>query len=367
MAVNVFSVPVFLVVFRESLETGIIVSVLLAFLKQTLGGPGRDVTVYKALRKQVWMGTALGLTLCIVVAAAIIGVFYGVGRDSWQAHEYYYEGSFALFASIIITLMGVALLRVGKLQDKWRAKLAKAMEPQAKTTTSTFGSRFKRNQEKYVMFFLPLITILREGIEMIVFIFGVTFAAPATAVPLPVVVGLIVGVFASYLLYKSGSTSKIQIFLVVSTCLLYIVAAGLFSRAVWFFEAQEWNTAVGGDAAEVGAGPGSYDIDRSVWHVNCCSPQLNGGGGWGLLNAIFGWNNSATYGSVISYNVYWIFVICWLVLLRFHEVNGHWPLMKPKAAGKVESTEEMPGTSTPTEHTVNEPKKDMSTTTSALK
>lgn len=148
------------------------------------------------------MGTALGLTLCIVVAAAIIGVFYGVGRDSWQAHEYYYEGSFALFASIIITLMGVALLRVGKLQDKWRAKLAKAMEPQAKTTTSTFGSRFKRNQEKYVMFFLPLITILREGIEMIVFIFGVTFAAPATAVPLPVVVGLIVGVFASYLLYK---------------------------------------------------------------------------------------------------------------------------------------------------------------------
>ncbi|KAL2874396.1 high-affinity iron permease [Colletotrichum sp. CLE4] len=367
MAVNVFSVPVFLVVFRESLETGIIVSVLLAFLKQTLGGPGRDVTVYKALRKQVWMGTALGLTLCVVVAAAIIGVFYGVGRDSWQAHEYYYEGSFALFASIIITLMGVALLRVGKLQDKWRAKLAKAMEPQAKTASSTFGSRFKRNQEKYVMFFLPLITILREGIEMIVFIFGVTFAAPATAVPLPVVVGLIVGVFASYLLYKSGSTSKIQIFLVASTCLLYIVAAGLFSRAVWFFEAQEWNTAVGGDAAEVGAGPGSYDIDRSVWHVNCCSPQLNGGGGWGLLNAIFGWNNSATYGSVISYNVYWIFFISWLVLLRFHEVHGHWPLMKPKAAGKVVSTADMPGTSTPTEYSVNEPRKDMSTTTSALK
>ncbi|KXH67516.1 plasma membrane iron permease [Colletotrichum salicis] len=176
MAVNVFSVPVFLVVFRESLETGIIVSVLLAFLKQTLGGPGRDVTVYKALPTQVWMGTALGLTLCVVVAAAIIGVFYGVGRDSWQAHEYYYEGSFALFASIIITLM-----------QRQRPQLSAC---------------FKRNQEKYVMFFLPLITILREGIEMIVFIFGVTFAAPATAVPLPVVVGLIVGVFASYLLYK---------------------------------------------------------------------------------------------------------------------------------------------------------------------
>jgi high-affinity iron transporter len=59
-----------------------------------------------------------------------------------------------------------------------------------------------------------------------------------------------------------------QTFLIISTCFLYLVAAGLFSRAVWFFETQEWNNIVGGDAAELGEGPGSYDIDRSVWHVN---------------------------------------------------------------------------------------------------
>lgn len=53
MALKVFSVPVFLVVFRETLETAIIVSVLLAFLKQTLDGPNRDSKAYKALCKQV--------------------------------------------------------------------------------------------------------------------------------------------------------------------------------------------------------------------------------------------------------------------------------------------------------------------------
>ncbi len=53
MAKDVFSVPVFLIVFRETLETVIIVSVLLAFLKQTLDGPNRDVKVYKKLRRQV--------------------------------------------------------------------------------------------------------------------------------------------------------------------------------------------------------------------------------------------------------------------------------------------------------------------------
>jgi high-affinity iron transporter len=54
MAPNVFAVPVFLVVFRETLETAIIVSVLLAFLKQTLSGPNQDAKVYKKLVLQVW-------------------------------------------------------------------------------------------------------------------------------------------------------------------------------------------------------------------------------------------------------------------------------------------------------------------------
>lgn len=53
MAKDVFSVPIFLVVFRETLETVIIVSVLLAFLKQTLDGPEKDAKTYKALRRQV--------------------------------------------------------------------------------------------------------------------------------------------------------------------------------------------------------------------------------------------------------------------------------------------------------------------------
>ena len=85
---------------------------------------------------------------------------------------------------------------------------------------------------------------------------------------------------------RGGNVSSIQFFLVVSTCFLYLIAAGLFSKAVWYFESdkvsildrvslkddqltwQKWNKAIGGDASETGAGPGSYDIRQSVWHVN---------------------------------------------------------------------------------------------------
>ncbi|GAP88602.1 putative iron permease ftr1 family protein [Rosellinia necatrix] len=335
MAKDVFSVPVFLVVFRETLETAIIVSVLLAFLKQTLDGPNRNVAVYKALVKQVWLGVGIGFFICLVIAAGIIGTFYTVGRDAWQTNEYNYEGAFALFASLIISFVGVALLRVGKLQEKWRAKLAKALETPVvgggAAASGGFGARFKRLAERYAMFVLPFVTVLREGIEAIVFIAGVSFSAPATAVPLPVVIGLIVGSLVGYVLYRGGTTTKLQYFLVASTCLLYLVGAGLFSRAVWYFEAQQWNNIVGGDAVEVGTGAGSYDIDNSVWHVNCCSPVLNGGGGWGIFNAILGWTNSATYGSVISYNLYWIAIVTALGVMRYREVKGHWPLLKAKA------------------------------------
>ncbi|PHH79356.1 hypothetical protein CDD80_5024 [Ophiocordyceps camponoti-rufipedis] len=319
-ATDVFSVPVFLIVFRETLETVIIVSVLLAFLSQTLD---KNAQTYRALKRQVWTGVISGFVLCMIIAGAVIGIWYTLGRNSWETNENYYEGAFCIVASVIITIMGAALLRIGNMRDKWRAKVARAMNAPVKTGSRRWWARLP---EKYAMFFLPFITVLREGVEAVVFVAGVSSTAPATAVPLPAIVGLGLGILVGWLLYKGASTAKLQLFLVLSTCLLYLVAAGLFSRGIWHFEAQEWNIAVGGDAAETGDGGGSYDIDKSVWHVNCCSPSGPNAGGWGIFNAILGWQNSATYGSVISYNMYWIAVVTAFVVMRFRENKSHWPM-----------------------------------------
>lgn len=55
-------------------------------------------------------------------------------------------------------------------------------------------------------------------------------------------------------------------------------------------------------------------------HVSqCCSPLDNGDGGWGIFNSLFGWQNSATYGSVISYNLYWVVVIAGFLFLGWKE------------------------------------------------
>lgn len=140
----------------------------------------------------------------------MIGAFYGLGRNSWSGAELIWEGVFAIVASLIISVMGAALLRVSKLQAKWRVRLAKALEAEDKKT-GTMRSRFKTWCEKYAMFILPFITIIREGLEAVVFIGGVGLGLKASSIPLAVVCGLIAGTLVGYLVYKYVHILALQI------------------------------------------------------------------------------------------------------------------------------------------------------------
>lgn len=322
--VNVFNVQIFFIVFRESLEAVIVVSVLLAFLKQGLGSSTEDPKVYKKLKRQVWLGAILGVIICLIIGCAFIGAFYGLGNDIWSKSEDLWEGIFCIIATVLISLMGIPMLRINKMKEKWRVKLAQALvkQPDSKKDRFKIGQFTKR----YALFILPFITCLREGLEAVVFVGGVGLNQPATSFPIPVIVGLIAGIAVGTLLYYFGSSLSMQIFLIISTGILYLIAAGLFSRGIWYFETYKYNQATGGDASENGSGPGTYDVAKSVWHVNCCNPETDNG--WDIFNALLGWQNSATYGSVISYNIYWLAVIAVLMLMLFEEKHGHLPFLK---------------------------------------
>lgn len=131
----------------------------------------------------------------------MIGAFYGYGKDHFAGTEDLWEGIFSLIASVIITVMGAALLRVSKLQDKWRDKLAQSLELKDLRHKSKLGY-FKKWMEKYAMFLLPLVTALREGLEAVVFIGGVSLSFPASAFPLPVFTGLLAGGIIGYIIYR---------------------------------------------------------------------------------------------------------------------------------------------------------------------
>ncbi|PWZ02945.1 high affinity iron permease, partial [Testicularia cyperi] len=180
--------------------------------------------------------------------------------------------------------------------------------------------KLRMNRGTLALFMIPLVTTLREGLEGVVFIGGVSLGLPATSIPLPAIVGLAVGLLIGYLIFRSGKTLSVRIFLIGSTCFLLLIAAGMASRAVYYLQFYVYAQLVGDAAAESGDGPGSYNSQGYIWHFNCCNPENNSGGsGWGILNSLVGWNNTATYGSVFMYVGYWLAVAGYLWFQIYRE------------------------------------------------
>lgn len=350
---SLISFKVFFVLLRETFESAIVISILLSFLKQNFTTNEHraeenrvhiDKAVYRSLQLQVWLGAFIGLAICLAIGAVFIALFYLIGTNYWTTYERVWEAVFSVLSSFIISVMGLSLLRMNSMQKKWQAKLSKDMAKQFATDPTGVDEEdivegpqhkrgirgwFKKYAEKYSLMVLPLVTLLREGLEAIFVISGVSASEPVSSLPLSIILAFTIGSLIGVSLYKGGNKMKLQIFLIGSTCFLYIVSAGLMSRGVWFFELEQYVQRCNGqDMTEVGNGPGSYDIANTIWHVNCCSGVNDGG--WMLLNALVGWQNTATYGSILSYWAYWAFVIAMLKIKLFQERNGYLPFIPLK-------------------------------------
>lgn len=380
---NYFSIQIFFIILRETLETAIIISVLLSFINQSdlnqktsqdPDVPQDLITLARQeaktkMKLQVWIGAILGLTICLIIGLVFIVCFYYIGKDYWSYTERIWEGAFSILSSLIITIMGLGLLRINKIMKvKWWMKLGDAYNsdqplkkppqmddldtdvdenisrltydqgatPEGLPVGQGLGrggrrrkSKFRNARQKYFLAILPLITTLREGLEAVVFVGGMGVSNPLTSLPLSILSGILLGSLIGYLLYKGGNKMSLQYFLIFLTCFLYMVSAGLMSRGVWFLELEQFVRKCDGlDVSETGSGPGSYDISKSVWHVNCCNGLTDGW--WMVFNAILGWTNSATYGSVITYSVYWVVVIVWLNLKLVEEKHGYIPFLPVK-------------------------------------
>ncbi|KAG5721431.1 Plasma membrane iron permease [Termitomyces sp. T112] len=342
MAKNLFSVTIFFIVFRETLEAAIIVSVLLGLVEQivhghssisptvsrtitteaeskngsdTGGDPEDDRThrrlLIRKLRIQIFAGSALGLLVALAIGAAFIAVWFTKASNLWAKSETLWEGIFELIACIMIFVMGITMLKMDRAKAKWRVKLSRAFDKK-----QAIDGRTKTG--KWVLFVLPFITVLREGMEAVVFVGGVSLGQSATSIPIAAIVGIICGLICGFLIYQFASRSTLTVFLVVMTNFILLIGAGLFSKAVGSFEQQVFNTLLGADVDDSGGtGPGSYRVQGNVWHLNCCSPE--NAFGWSIFSAIFGWTNNATLGTVLSYVFYWLAAMVTLTYMKFKE------------------------------------------------
>ncbi|KAG0208932.1 high-affinity iron permease [Mortierella sp. NVP41] len=289
--------------FRETTEAAIIVSVLLSFVKQVIID---DPALLRRLKWHIWLGVLIGLGLSLIIGGTFIALWKSLTKNVFQSSEEIWEGSFALIACFMITIMALAMMKSQDLQEKWRGKLALSMN------SNSEGQSVAKRSGKYALLILPMITVLREGLEAMIFVGGVTFDAEAKSIPLAVIAGLAAGALVGFIIYRGGSRVALHRFFVFSTCLLLLIAAGLFSKAINAFEMDKWGKIVGGDADDAG----SFDPRINVWNLSYGNPNDPNNGGWAFFNSILGWNNIASVGTVTGYCVYWLVVILSIVFLK---------------------------------------------------
>lgn len=106
---------------------------------------------------------------------------------------------------------------------------------------SDLGLDREAQSGKWVLFILPLITVLREGMEAVIFVGGVSLGQPARAIPIAAIVGLVCGIIVGYLIYAFASRATLTFFMIAMTNFILLIGAGLFSRAVWSFQENAFN------------------------------------------------------------------------------------------------------------------------------
>ncbi len=256
----------FLIALREGVEAALIVAIIVSYLKKV----GAD-----RLFRPVYLGTALGILGSVAVGALFLLLeveFEGTG-------EQIFEGTTMLIAAALLTTMILWMSRNSRgYSDDLKAKVQQAMS----------------SRQAYGLAILAFLSIVREGIETVLFLGSTSFTSRGLDTLVGGALGLAVAVLVGVAILRYSVRMNMSLFFRVTGVLLVFFAAGLVSNGVGEFE-------------EAGLLPG---IVGHLWDTN---GLIAGESSLGqLLNALFGYNASPSLSQVIAYIAYWIIVILWI-------------------------------------------------------
>lgn len=251
-----------LVTLREGLEAALIISILLAYLRQLERNDGS---------RRVWLGAGTAIAVSLVVG----WVIFTAGAEFEGRAEEIFEGLVSLVAVIVLTWMIFFMRRAG---SKMRSELQERVDSALAGGGVALG-------------LLAFTVVLREGIETALFLFGtdrVTGGSKASTV-IGGLIGLAIAITLGYLIYQGGVHMNLRIFFKVTGGLLLVVAAGLLAFSV--HELQEAHL-LPGDGAK------AYDVS----HILSSDPDVSLPGG--MLRALVGYHDNPSVLEVVAWAGY---------------------------------------------------------------
>ncbi|KAG5178843.1 iron permease FTR1 family-domain-containing protein [Tribonema minus] len=191
------------------------------------------------------------------------------------------------------------MLKMSKFQEAWEAKLRAQLEKA--DAEGTTGTSLRKSQ----MFWIPFISVLREGIETVIFLAGVGAGYPLKSIPIPGIVGLITGLIAGWLLFAAGGKCSMKGFLVCSTVLLLFISGGLALYGAHEFQEAGMFGAYENDEGEIQGA-----MNEPVWNICDCCNQADKG--WDVFNRLFGYTCAPSPWEILVYCLYWVLALTYL-------------------------------------------------------
>jgi high-affinity iron transporter len=258
----------FVIALREGIEAALIVSIILAYLKQ-LGATDRS--------RLVWWGTAAAVILSALVGTAI----FAAGAEFEGETEEIFEGVVTLAAVGVLTWMIFWMRRQG-------ARIRSELQEKVDTALVAGGLALAG---------LAFFAVLREGVETALFLFAAaqgTAVEGASVAPASQVVGALLGlglaVILGILLYRGGIRLNLRSFFRATGLILIVVAAGLFAYSLHELQEAGWLPFLEGHA---------FDLSGSL-------PDDAGVGA--ILRGLVGYNADPTWLEVVGWAAYVVVV-----------------------------------------------------------
>ena len=252
-----------LLTLREGTEMALIVGIVLAYLTQVRA---------HAARRWAWSGVAAAVAVSLV----FLGTLIALDKEFEGTTEQLFEGTTMLLATAFLTWMILWMARNSRsLKGELQRGIAAALD---------------RGGAAWGIFLLVFFAVVREGVELALLL----FAAPGEGKLLGSLIGLAGAVGIGVLIYAFGRRIDLRTFFKVTTVLLVLFAAGLFSHAA--------HELVEAGLLEPLEGP-------VLWSTRDLLPDDSGPGS--ILRALFGYADTPHLIEVVTYVGY--FVIAWLL------------------------------------------------------
>jgi high-affinity iron transporter len=247
--------PGFVLALREGLEAALIIGVIQGALRK-LGK--------KEFTSVVWVGT-----LSAVAVSVVAGVLLQVLGASFEGEaEEIFEGVMMLLAAGVLTWVIFWMNRQAQTRAK---KLEQDIQLAAE------------ERSKKVLFGIAFLAVVREGVELALFLTAASMAADGSNTLIGALLGLGGVILVAWALFRSLVKLDIRKFFLVTSFLLILFAAGLVAHGV-----HELN--------EVGWIP---PIVENIWDTNHILDEKSGVGE--LLKALFGYNGNPSLTEVVAY------------------------------------------------------------------